>query len=143
MTESSNSIKANISVKDVKNSVKMHSKLLPIICEAIAVNVSEDKKWTSIRKVRNYIEKYFDFSENYIKRNLLQCIKEMENQKIIARKASAISFLYSGNIEELNEKKKPGRKKRENDESPNSQINLGPDVVITRSGRVSIVHKDD
>lgn len=126
--------------KDPKNPINAYSKLLPIICEAIAVNVSEDKKWTSIRKVRNYIEKYFDFSDNYIKRNLLQCIKEMEKQKIIARKASAISFLYRGNVDQSG--RKVGRRRRENNEQ-NTIQNLGPDVVITRSGRVSIVHKDD
>ncbi|KAK8893590.1 hypothetical protein M9Y10_022013 [Tritrichomonas musculus] len=132
------------SVNEPKSPSRALPKLIPIICEAIAVNVTEDKKWTSIRKVRNYIEKYFDFSDKYIKRNLLQCIKEMENEKIIARKASAISFLYKGNANEQSDKKKSGRKKKDVPDSPQTPSrNLGPDVVITRSGRVSIVHKED
>ena len=124
-----------------KTKILTRSKLLPIICEAIAVNVSEEKKWTSIRKVRNYIEKYFDFSDNYLKRNFPQCIKEMEKQKIIAKKASAVSFLYSGNYNDQINRKRAGRKKKETTNP--THPNLGPDVVITRSGRVSIIHKED
>ncbi|OHT10760.1 hypothetical protein TRFO_19897 [Tritrichomonas foetus] len=130
-----------------KNSVKSKTrvsnyftKLFPIVCEAISVLTTEDKQWTTNHKVRKYIDTYFDISEKFLDNHFLICLKEMEKQKIIMRKSLTLTFYYKKVIDE---KPKQRKRRKKDAEHADHQKNLGPDVVITRSGRVSIIHKDE
>jgi hypothetical protein len=106
------------------------------VCEAVAVTSSDDKRWITIHRIHKYFEDYSEIDRKKVERNLLTALKDLEKQQILVRKKNSFTFRAMETIEDgkKGEKVKEKRKVEEPKEKK-----LGPDVVLTSSGRVSIV----
>lgn len=112
--------------------------LRELICEAIALLASPDNVWVSMRQILTYFHgKFPDLEPETVDRKVHSLLKKMVNQKILVRKGHSFSLLSADtNIQQTPRKRGPRVKK--DPESIPVKRDLGPDVVITKSGRVSL-----
>ena len=124
------------------NIITPDTNLLPIICEAIAVHVSNDHRWVAKTTIRKYIERYFYLYDDNLYERLLQSMKEMEMQHILISKKQCVSFYSSQTLSDytqMAERKKMTQKETNIKKSKD----IGKEVIITKSGRLSYVHNDN
>jgi hypothetical protein len=114
----------------------LSSQIRDTVCEAIAVNSSEDKKWVTLRRVQKYFEDYSEIDPKKVERNLLTALKDLEKQEIISRKDKSFAF-RAIETREIPKKSHKAQEKKKVEEPKDKK--LGPDVVLTSSGRVSVV----
>jgi hypothetical protein len=102
-------------------------------CEAIASIATEDKKWVPVRRIQQYFADFSEIEPKKVERHLLLVLKELEKQEILIRKGNSLTFRAMETVNTVKKSKKPKEKKKP-EEKPKK---LGPDVVLTSSGRIS------
>jgi hypothetical protein len=107
-------------------------RLRDAICEAIAVCTSEDKMWTTGRRIQAYLDDYSDLDPREVEKHLPATLKELERQEVLTRKNSSFTFC-SVEFPPAPSPKTPARR-RKRQAAPKT---LGPEVVLTSSGRIS------
>ena len=112
--------------------------LRELICEAVALLSSPDNVWVPMRQLFAYFHgKFPDLEPETVDRKIHGLLKKMVNQRILVRKGHSFSLLSADtNIQQAPRKRGP-RPKKDPEPIP-MKPNLGPDVVITKSGRVSL-----
>jgi biopolymer transport protein ExbD len=109
------------------------------VCEAIAASATEDKKWVTLRRIQKYFEDYSEIEPRKVERNLLTVLRDLEKQETVIRKDKSFTFRAMETIEDVRKAKRAKDKKKL--PMPPKEKKLGPDVVVTSSGRVSILRR--
>jgi hypothetical protein len=103
------------------------------VCEAIAATTSEDKKWSTVARIRQYFEDYSEIDPKKVERNLMTALKDLEKKEVLVRKRNSFTFMALETAGAARKAKKPKEKTKPQEEPKK----LGPDVVLTSSGRIS------
>jgi hypothetical protein len=88
--------------------------------------------WLTVRRIQLYFEDYSELDPKKVEKNLLPTLKELEKQEILIRKNSSFTFRSAEALHPVHTTK---AKKKKKPEPPPKK--LGPEVVLTSSGRVS------
>jgi hypothetical protein len=118
----------------VERGISVLSRIRDQVCEAIAVSTTEDNKWMTLRRIQKYFNEFSDIEPSKVRRNLVSTLRDLERQGILVRRHNAVTFCSAETAEFANPPKKRRRKKKTPAEEPRR---LGPDVVLTSSGRIS------
>ena len=121
-------------------------KLWYCILESIISKTTDDNFWISFNDIKKYIINNHNFSDRQIETNLPILLKELCDSEILLKNKNNFSFLsYTSNINLQTLKKNEKEIKKQNIKNKNEHLNnklkekyLGPDVIITKTGRVSV-----
>lgn len=111
--------------------------LKELICEAVANLSSVENPWVTLRQLRAWFCSMFkSLSDEEVDMKVRPYLKKMVHQGILSRKGNSFSLLSADTIvaPSLHRRGRPKLKKEPEPEKKN----LGPDVVITKSGRISL-----
>jgi hypothetical protein len=111
------------------------SRIRELACEAIAACTTEDHRWASVRQIQKYFAEYSDVEPCRVRRNLASVLRELERQGILVRLHTSVTFLSAETADLAVPPRRRRRKRKRN--SDEARRNLGPDVVLTSSGRIS------
>lgn len=110
--------------------------MMRFICEAVAVEVSSQRMWVSRQAIRTYLEEYApSLVSDRIGSQLSECLKQMVESKILIQRSHSYTYYSAETCNVPSVQAKVGRKKKTGNDPEKF---LGHEVVITRSGRVSM-----
>ena len=111
--------------------------LKELICEAVATLSSLENPWVPLRKLRTWFCNLFHTRDpDYVDKKVRSYLKKMVRQGILSRKGNSFSLL-SADTNVPPPPPRRGRPRSKKEPAPEKK-NMGPDVVITKSGRVSL-----
>jgi glutamate-1-semialdehyde aminotransferase len=105
------------------------TRLRETICEAIASHATEEKMWTTVRRIQLYFEKYSELDAKKVEKHLPAALEDLLAHGVLVKKNHAFTFLSA----ETSHCPRARTRKR----ADPAAKTLAPDVVVTSSGRVS------
>jgi len=106
------------------------------ILESIATNFTDENMWVSINLVKKHLENNCQVDTKEQETKIKDILKEMCQMKLLVKKKQSFTFMAKDIV--FQKEAKQIKRERKNDEKTSTKKYLGPDVHITKTGRVSI-----
>ena len=112
--------------------------LRTLIMGIIANQTTDDSPWIASRTIRSTLLKFPNITSDFVDNELQTTLSSMTKSKLIVYKRGGVYGIASHVT--LSELETPKNKKRKSETKhvPQPDKNLGKEVVITNSGRVSV-----
>jgi hypothetical protein len=106
--------------------------LMEMTCEAIAVNATADRRWVSRIQIKKYFDDFCPHNPKKVGPLLPKVFDDLVKHNVLLRAKNSYTFQAADTAEMKNASTKRAKPKREE-----SSKQLGLDVVLTQSGRIS------